>query len=318
MQIVCQKCEEKPALSTVYSLANHIRSDHSPDVLDNSIKTFITEYITFEQVLAESDDSDIVSVITEKTRIVLPSLHCPFCSSVFSSATRLAHHLNKHEPVSAADNVTCCERVYSDKKRFVQHWQRAHVASTAQDQAKVCVSCDFTTDTADELKQHYKNAHNDPFFTKEKKTERPNNQKYIPAVCPECNKTFSNKYNMFAHMRSHSRSAVYPCEQCSRTYRSQGNLSHHKRLAHQGILNYICVECGEAFPSRSERDIHARIHSGETPYKCPHCGKSYRAKNTLTQHLQIHAGIRKHECKICSKKFRKKSHLDYHVTTHMK
>lgn len=314
-EFVCQKCVEKPALTTVHSLAEHMRHEHSPDTLDGSVQTFITNYITFEQVLAEDSDRETQ---TDKSQIVLPSLHCPFCASVFSSSTRLVYHLNKHVEVNMAAGATCCDLVYSDKKYFVQHLQEAHVDRTADEPVPVCVGCGFTADNAELMRQHYKNAHNDVKRAKEKKVESPNNQKYIPAVCPECNKTFSNKYNMFAHMRSHTHTAVYPCDKCTRTYRNQGNLTQHKRLAHQGILKFICGECGEAFPSRSERDIHARIHSGETPYKCSHCGKSYRAKNTLSRHLEIHADIRKYECEICSKKFRKKSHLDYHIKTHKK
>ena len=238
---------------------------------------------------------------------------------MFSSGTRLLYHLNRHVDVSVADGVQCCDLVYSDKKLFVQHLQEAHVDNTSEEHARVCVSCGFTTDTIDELRQHYKEAHSDVKRTKEKKLESPNNQKYIPAVCPECNKTFSNKYNMFAHMRRHSAAAArYPCGRCARVYRHRGNLAQHTRLAHQGLLRHLCGACGEGFPSRQERDVHARLHSGDTPYACVHCGKAYRAKNTLARHLEMHADIRRYECEICSKKFRKKSHLDYHIKTHMK
>ncbi|KAJ8714291.1 hypothetical protein PYW08_007911 [Mythimna loreyi] len=293
--IVCQKCAQVPALTGVHSLADHIRQDHFPELLDNSVKTFINDYVTFVQALADDSDRETVSDIKETSPIVLPALLCPFCSSVFSSATRLVHHLNKHVEVNTADGVMCCDLVYSDKKLFVRHLQEEHVEQRTDD--SVCVNCGFTAETWEELKEHYRDAHND-VKTKQRKAESANNQKYIPAVCPECNKTFSNKYNMFAHMRRHARTALYPCDKCSKTYRNQGNLTHHKKIAHQGKLEFICVECGEAFPRRSERDIHARIHSGETPYKCPHCGKAFRAKNTLTQHLEMHADTRKYECNV--------------------
>lgn len=321
VEFVCQKCVEKPALTTVHSLAEHMRHNHSPDVRDSAaIKTFITNHVTFEQTLSlEDSDGGTSSDNKEMSPIILPTLYCPFCASVFSSSTRLVYHLNKHVEVCIGDGVMCCDIIYNNKKNFVQHLQEVHVDRTVDESVQVvCVSCGFKAEHVDELRAHYKEAHDDRKSDKEKKIESPNNQKYIPAVCPECNKTFSNKYNMFVHMKSHTNTTLYACDKCTKSYRNQGNLNNHKRLAHEGILNFLCLECGEAFPTRSARDIHSRLHTGVKPFKCEHCGKAYRAKNTLTRHLEIHLNVRKYECEICSKKFRKKSHLDYHVKTHLK
>lgn len=306
-------------LSTVESLSNHLRYDHNSDVHDaETIKMFIKNYVTFEEALVseDSDRDDQSDIGTEKT---LPNLFCPFCSSVFTSPTRLLCHLNKHFEVCIEDGVKCCGIVYSDKKVFIKHLQEAHVDRIIENTLKVCKCCGFTAENVTELQAHINKAHLKKIINKGKKLQSPLNQKYIPAVCPECNKTFSNKYAMFVHMKSHSGDVnSYSCEKCNKTYKNRQNLNNHIKLVHEGILNVLCTECGEAFPTRTARDVHARLHSGVKPYKCGYCGKCYRAKNTLDRHIEIHLNIRKHECQICSKKFRKKTHLDYHIKTHSK
>ncbi|XP_075983019.1 uncharacterized protein LOC142981190 isoform X2 [Anticarsia gemmatalis] len=320
LEFVCQKCVEKPALSTTESLADHLKYDHSTDVTsEQDLKTFIQNYITFEEVLLSEDSDGDFLESEEKPLKPLPNLFCPFCANVFSSATRLVCHLNKHIEVCIEDGVMCCDVIYRDKKTFVTHVQDAHVDRTIDETVQVCKTCGFTTEDTNELLTHINELHTEQKNDKEKRVQNPKNQKYIPAVCPECNKTFSNKYNMFVHMKSHSdASPTFPCDKCNKTYRNQGNLNTHKRQAHEGILNFLCSECGEAFPTRSARDVHARLHTGLKPYTCTYCDKSFRAKNTLDRHIEIHLNIRRHECEICNKKFRKKTHLTYHVSTHGK
>ncbi|XP_049704776.2 zinc finger protein 84 isoform X2 [Helicoverpa armigera] len=317
VEFVCQKCSEKPALSTARSLARHVRHQHSTDVQADNVHAFITNYVTFEQVLADDSDRETHSDTQDKSPVQLAQLICPFCGSVLSSATRLVHHLNRHVPVCLAAGADCCGHSYTRPRALAQHLQDAHVRG-GQVGAQPCCSCGFSAADNDQLKQHYQTAHGDR-NTKQKKVESPNNQKYIPAVCPECNKTFSNKYNMFTHLRSHSApGARHACPRCPRSYSRRGALAQHVRVAHEGRLPHVCATCGDAFPSRAQRDVHARLHSGSAPYACTRCGKAFRAKNTLARHMEMHLGIRRYKCEICFKAFRKKSHLDYHITTHMK
>lgn len=318
MEFVCQKCREKPALATVLSLAQHIQYEHPDDVRgDTTVNTFITNYVTFEQTLVEYSDKETSSDKKEKARVVLPTLLCPFCGDVFSSPTRLVYHLNQHVDVSIDDGVVCCDLLYSEKKSFARHLQAAHV-DRVDDARKKVQGSRLSAPEDNKIKENSIENNKQRKSKQGKKQQSPNNQKYIPVACPECGKSFSNKYNMLVHRRGHAGAASFPCDRCRRTYRNQGSLSNHKKLVHEGILNYTCSECGEAFPTRSARDVHHRLHTGDTPYKCDYCEKAYRAKNTLARHVEIHLDVRKYVCEICSKKFRKKSHLDYHAKTHKK
>lgn len=321
-QIVCLQCKNSPSSSSIEQLADHLQSTHQFQLANHTaIKMFISKHMAFEETLM-SDDSDreMESDSSDKPD-VLPNFYCPFCKSIFSSMTRLLCHLNQHLDLSIDNGVICCETIYNSKKLFVKHLQESHVTRPVDDSMNHCRTCGFQAETLQDLQDHVSRTHNkEEGSVKQPETsskKREKNQKFIPAVCPECNKSFSNKYNMFIHMKSHSKvMEKYACDQCNRSYSSQGNLTSHKKLAHAGILNYVCTTCGEAFPYRLARDVHARIHTGEKPYSCEHCKKSFRAKNTLDRHIEMHLDIRKYACHLCPKKFRKRTHLNYHLKTH--
>ncbi|XP_028027297.1 zinc finger protein 660-like isoform X2 [Bombyx mandarina] len=314
MEFVCLKCDDQHSRMSSQLLAEHFNTVHCFDV--DKLETFIKEYVIIEESLAfSSGDSDKDDRSVNPDKEPLPNYNCSYCECIFSSVSRLVFHLNSHKENPKKDGVMCCKELYTDNKELRKHLQEEHT-STAE--SNICRSCGYKTDSAGLLQKHIFEQHNNCKASKNTKVEQSiKNQKYIPAVCPECNKTFSNKYNMFVHMKSHSDPhAAHGCDQCARTYRSAATLRAHRRLAHRGLMPHPCPRCGEPFPTRAARDLHARLHSGHRPYRCPQCGKSYRAKNTLDRHMEMHQNIRKYECQICSKKFRKRSHLVYHVSTH--
>lgn len=325
VELVCQRCSNKTAF-TAENFADHLITTHHAEVLDeNAINSFIKYYVTFEEPLVsdlESDkdsrhDSDTTGSVKVLKKITLSTLLCPYCDCAFSSTSRLVYHLGKHMEICLDDGVKCCDYVYNTKKDFVTHLQENHVNVNrlANDANTMCKSCNFTADSAEQLQNHVEEYHSE-YKIKKPKKESPKNQKCIPAVCPECNKTFSNKYNMFAHMKSHKRTYAYACSRCGKKYSTKGNLQQHMRLIHEGVLSHVCGACGERFPTRVARDVHARLHTGARPFRCRLCAAAFRAEDSLLRHLDMHLDVRKHECEICGKTFRKRSHLAAHGRTH--
>ncbi|XP_013135719.1 PREDICTED: zinc finger protein 585A isoform X3 [Papilio polytes] len=314
LEFLCEKCNKQ--IPTLDCFVEHLQSQHNCDS-KNVTEAFIKENVSIVEVLAE----DITDVESDKeiNVVKLKRFNCPFCESSFSSPTRLICHLNQHVEVSIEDGMNCCDTIYYDTKLFVKHLEKAHLKQTRNNEENICKSCGFTAHDKDELKDHITNLHVKDVKVQNKDYTKQSDkwQKYIPAVCPECNKTFSNKYNMLIHMKSHKGvTEKHPCDRCNKVYKSKASLKSHQDISHEGILSFVCSYCGEAFPSRIARDVHRRIHTGDKPYTCEHCNRSYRAKNTLDRHLEIHLNVRNYECYICSKKFRRSTHLKYHLNTH--
>ncbi|XP_052743948.1 zinc finger protein 567 isoform X2 [Bicyclus anynana] len=322
---VCHMCANNSPSTSVQELTDHLRLCHGTMLQHKqSVEDFVKENITFEELLLldkEDGEADSLCNETETKNIVLQNYCCPFCESVFSSPNRLICHLSKHFEISIANGIECCDKLYENKLSFVAHLQDVHVSKTLDQYT--CKSCGKTTCDLEELQAHINEEHpesND--LNESKKAENfANLQRYIPVVCPKCKKTFSNKYNLRVHianMHSDGKVTVYVCYKCNKVYKSQGSLKYHQKVHHEGNLSYMCAYCGEAFPTRETRDVHARIHTGAKPFKCDYCSKSYRSKNTLDRHTEMHLDIRKYTCSMCPKKFRKRSHLNYHLRTHEK
>ncbi|KFM63898.1 Sal-like protein 4, partial [Stegodyphus mimosarum] len=52
------------------------------------------------------------------------------------------------------------------------------------------------------------------------------------------------------------------------------------------IKKHQCPSCKYVAVSRSNLQIHMRIHTGERPYICPFCGKRFRQSGTMYRHQQ--------------------------------
>ncbi|KAJ2938570.1 hypothetical protein O0L34_g13068 [Tuta absoluta] len=293
MKYVCLKCPEEPSSETLEDFNKHVLLVHAKEAEnEESLEEFLKENTTFEEQLS-MDDTDIHMESDEETLVALPELHCPFCVSVFSASRRLLHHLNQHSEENIENIFICCNTSYSDKIEYVKHLQEKHSNAVISTN---CKSCGYTGKTIEDLQEHITEAHGDNDKPKEKKDNKKKstkNQKYIPVPCPECNQMFSNKYRMQIHLKRHTVTERYVCDQCDKSYSNLGNLTVHRKVVHEGILKIHCSVCGEAFPSRATRDAHLLIHTNERPFTCEFCNKSFTTKLTLTRHLEMHLDIRK-------------------------
>ncbi|KOB68593.1 Uncharacterized protein OBRU01_18106, partial [Operophtera brumata] len=312
MELVCHKCDLKTSSDT---FVKHLESNHG-DVRDHdTVEAFVRDYVTFEETLiseSDGDDASIVSVASTEAPDVIPQrLDCPLCASAFSSRFRLVQHLTKHPEANLGDGISCCGDTRNENE-LITHLNREH-----KDPNRIqCKSCDHIAVDKPTSTTHIAHCHteskSDVITNIQLGSPGPDetNQKRIPAVCPNCNRTFSNKYNMLNHMKSHAKDAKtskFVCE-CGKSYSTRGNLVAHIRIAHTEELPHRCSDCGEGFPTRSTRDIHSRLHSGARPFSCAFCPLSFRSKNSQDKHQETHVPPQ-HECELCGKKFRRKAHL---------
>lgn len=118
--------------------------------------------------------------------------------------------------------------------------------------------------------------------------------------CNDCGKTFSNKYSLKCHLKSHSpikSIKKYQCKECDNEFETRSDYMIHRqkhlkenqdknpassKLLSTGspTLTFICEVCHQIFSRKSQLLQHLLTHEDETNvnYSCRKCGKNFTIK----------------------------------------
>ena len=110
---------------------------------------------------------------------------------------------------------------------------------------------------------------------------------------------------------------ICPFKDCQKTYTLKNILLAHLRI-HYGIKPFICKYCSKSFNEKGNLKTHIRIHTGERPFKCKKCQKGFKALGQLKDHLISHTGYKPFQCPHCKKFYRRKEILKNHIIIHSK
>lgn len=114
----------------------------------------------------------------------------------------------------------------------------------------------------------------------------------------------------------------YPCSfpTCGKIFNDSSNRKKHEKTHDANRERFHCPEsgCNKSYSTRTDLNIHLKVHRGEYPHKCTHshCSKAFVRLSELYAHERTHDNILPHVCPECGKRFREKARLRKHQEIH--
>ena len=124
----------------------------------------------------------------------------------------------------------------------------------------------------------------------------PQRRKNYVCNYPDCGKAFYDMQHLRQHQWIHIRKPdAYVCHHpnCGKKYNTYGGLQLHIRGHHKNDKRYVCAyeNCRKSFVRRSDLHLHTlRVHQQEKPFKCDvdGCGKTFVSNSELKRHKVTH------------------------------
>lgn len=105
-------------------------------------------------------------------------------------------------------------------------------------------------------------------------------------ICEYCAKSFSTKYKLTLHLRSHTNIRPYKCCQCTASFKQQTDLNTHLKSLHSNDRPFTCTDCGQSFKiPNSLRSHRKRKHNQEGMLTCSECHKKVMCSAELKEHV---------------------------------
>ena len=251
----CELCQKQ--FVCVASLNTHKRTIHEKhefvkcDICDAKLKSY---YLPIHKKKRHSFEKETIL--------------CDVCELGFQNIFQLKSHYRVHKDKSL-QKVTCelCGKFLANKDDMSRHLRSYHV----QEKAHKCSKCEGFFKSKESLRIHVRDRH-----------------EYVLQKCESCDKRFKNLFALKKHVaRIHEKSLTksFECNVCGTKFTDKGNLFGHIRNVHNGIKSK-CNLCGRTFKSLRYlqiRGVNERKFSWLQPFRANFRAviepSKFRAKN---------------------------------------
>lgn len=217
---------------------------------------------------------------------------------------------DKQEPPRKLECVVCGKVNFSDQRALRRHYK-------IHKRKFICRFCGIKMSSAGSLMRH------NLLHTGVK-----------PFECDKCNRKFSRKDALKAHLLAHEKDSVkhtlprpFLCTKCPASYTMRYNLIRHMRQCHQvharnrgnnalPPANNVHTQQQQQAPLEQAENRPKIQIDPNNPLKCMHCNKMFATMKSLSTHVWYHNQERRFVCKVCSRAFKYATDLSRHVLTH--
>ena len=120
----------------------------------------------------------------------------------------------------------------------------------------------------------------------------------------------------------------FTCSYCQKQFSTMEAIHVHEEVYHTGRYKgmpsssksplFECNQCGKSYMSKHALEEHMYTHVGMRPFGCPYCAASFNHRKSLRRHVQLHNDheSRRFDCPHCAKRFTRKDALESHLRVH--
>lgn len=105
--------------------------------------------------------------------------------------------------------------------------------------------------------------------------------------CELCENTYKRQDSLTEHIKKHLVNIKLTCEHCNKKFTERRNLLAHIKNLYRlpGTASPYCAICERSFSCKKTLRYHINLHNNIKPFTC-HCGAQFSAPNNLSRHKQ--------------------------------
>ncbi|XP_070186546.1 uncharacterized protein [Littorina saxatilis] len=216
-----------------------------------------------------------------------------------------------------------CDFTTVSFRQYRQHMKRHPETDT---RSYTCTECNFHTTKARQLLQHRKkHLHEDLIcsYCEIQLDSQENFEKHLqrhshslPYFCHACDMRFKTRTQLTTHQPKHRTEKPFICQICGNGFKWKHALKSHM-VTHSATKDHLCDICGFATAHKSQLKAHRLIHTGDT-FKCPEPSCSFEAtkRQNLKYHMVTHTQVKAHQCEVCGQAFSLIKNMRRHMLLH--